>query len=498
MFTARAKTGIDLLDQSWEGLSRAAAYLFYGPAPTGRILLVLQVVRAGADAAEKTILVSGKEPQELASQSRSIDFDLEGAARQGHVRLLRLPDSLLSGGTDETIEKGLRDLAGLIRREQPARVVIEDFTPFVRFSRFEKLQPALEKFFQDVAAVGSTLVLALGEPANARSEQIVSFLRTLTEGSIHLAMDSNVPAGTARRLTLQPTLGSGSHEREFAWDLAHLKNPKPHTPDVGFPVSNGDGQVDTLEGEPNIEVRPTPPEIMPPPSADAPPADIRFFDPKNPLGPAPHVRDPFGETDDDDSTFERAHYVEGSHVHPPAPRSSGAAPEPVSEPQAESLPPSFTPDPPAPPEPIMEEPPQFVPIVEPEKTDRELFAEVFDQSLSDFRGTQAPFLALALRLPSDAPSEAVAVLERLLRATIDSAVTLYADQSSMRLAILLPNRGKEASAELFGTMKQHLQISHPQIASTVLPKLAAVVVPNGHPFETGSAFLEYVFDSPSA
>lgn len=478
-FSAKAQTGIDLLDQSWEGLSRGTAYLFYGPARTGRVLLVLQVVRTGAEAGESTVLVSGKSPQELAAQASTIDFDLEAACRDRGVRLLRLPEALLSGVSDASIEKALRDLAGFIRRERPARIIIEDFTPFVRFSRFEALRPVIEQFLTDVA-VESTLVFALGEPANARSEQIVSFLRSRVAGALHLGIDPDSQSSTARRLTLQPTLGSQESDREFSWDLIQLKRPVSIVSGDSVSSSNDGGWPTSIEGEPDVEVRPTPVEMMPPSSGEAPPADIRFFDPNDPLGPPPQIQDPFGSVRPTVSEFEHIHYVEGGVDLEEAP---------VSAPSSEHA--------------LPEAPVEFVPpeaevAPEPVRSDRDVFVEAFDNAMDAHANQQTPFLAIALRLPTDASQEAFDGISGALRATVDTPAAVLTDAVSKKLIVLLPNSDKEASREVFRRMKEHVSASHPEVAVGVLPKLAAVVVLNGHPFTSGSAFLSYVFDSSQA
>jgi KaiC/GvpD/RAD55 family RecA-like ATPase len=223
MLSDTVLSGIDALDQAWDGLRRGAAYLLYGQARSGRELLLLHLTRTGLTCDERCVLVSGRGAHDLAEQAASIGFDLEEGARRGGVRILRVPALLADGAGDEAIERALRDLAALIREEAPDRLLIEDFTPFVRFRQFPRFRRAVLEFLAALAETQAVTVLALGEPANTQSREIVAFLRGQTAGALHLTLDPEGPQPTARRLRLRPPPESTEPERSVAWDLGRLK-----------------------------------------------------------------------------------------------------------------------------------------------------------------------------------------------------------------------------------------------------------------------------------
>ncbi|MEZ4700622.1 MAG: ATPase domain-containing protein [Rhodothermales bacterium] len=214
-------TGIDVVDASWGGMYQGGTYLCYGDAASGRGLLAMLFLQAGASADESCLFISPGRPQDWFIQADSVNFDLQGAYERGFVRLMWIPDvSGLQHLDDQTAARALGDLVTLIMQERPTRVVINDFMPFMQFRSFEGFRQAFLQTLEALSASDATIVLLLPEPINPVSGQIVDFVRNHVSGSIHLELDEDAAGGASRRLTLLPGIGHVHHERVEQWDLS--------------------------------------------------------------------------------------------------------------------------------------------------------------------------------------------------------------------------------------------------------------------------------------
>lgn len=554
MLTAKVQSGIDALDRTWDGLYRGAAYLIYGRARSGRDLLTLHLARTASDFEEACVIVSPRRPRDLAIQASTLGFDLEAACESGRLRLLRVPQDLVDGASDDATERALLDLARLAREAAPDRLLVEDFTPFVRFGSFERLRHAVLRFLDALTETETTTVLALGEPANPQSEEVVAFLRGQVAGTVHIAQDPDAASPTARRLSLLPGLDSLEPETMLAWDLARLRGP-------GLPAAHalfteevtigpsGDGASshadaawvaaepavdDTFDEEPLEQPVAVSMEAGDGEEGEEPP--IRFFDPRDPFGPTPDVEDPFATFDLPSPYLDRGHYLESEPTERPAPPTAEPSdpfasaaflqgiepdygfeheqdveqeqhPEPearleqdttsAAEPEVE---PESTPAP-LPPQRgfvTMDElfaidEPQREPQAEPPARDeRAAFEATFDAALATHRTHGVPFLVLALRMEPESPAAVHfgAVADGMRRIT-DPDDVLLVDERLARLAVALPGRPPEAAQATFRALKGALREAHPE-AEAALATVSAIVVPNGQPFSTAADFLAYV------
>lgn len=508
MFTEKVRSGIDALDGSWDGLYRGAVYLLYGQARSGRDFFMLHLARTAVEANEASILLSPRRPRELALQASALGFDFEAACRNEQVRLLRIPAALTADVKDETIESALLDLTRFIRKAGPERFFIEDFTPFVRFHDLERMRRALLTFFDALGESEALVVIGLGEPANARSHEVIGFIREQVAGAVHIALPPDANSGTKRLLTLQPMQGSAEAEETFSWDLASLRaHASPSIGDSAAPspepVSSetaGGAAPPVLEPELVIPQPPSGPAAPPktrrnepaaPPSAspeqkepEAQHASIYFFDPYRPLDPSPE-RDPFGDDEPIRGFFEHAHYLEGqSPEEPSANDTSSETPDPFR--QMAGAPGATELTPPEPATPLVPLPPR--------KPDAyEAFSEAFTSSLRAHVLNGTPFVALALRVERnrEVPFEAVA---QGVRRALGPGDYLIERPPTGRLAVLVTGRDAQAAQEVFQHLKQVLREALFS-ADTALRAVSAVVVPNGIPFETAEDFLAYVFDA---
>lgn len=487
-------SGLRPLDDAWGGLRTGAAYLLYGRAGAGRLPVALALA-AGAEGT--CVLVTARAPQDLAAAGRLLGLDVEAAVGRGRLRLLRPPASVAETTDDEALTGALADLARLVASTHPARLVVEDFTPFVRFRRFAALRDAVIAFLETLAQAEITTVLALGEPANDHSREIVAFLRGRTEGAIHVAR-----AGTGEdvQLTLLPPPDSDTAAVVRTW------TPQPEEPVEGATLpSLGDG----TEGPPPIRLvvpeREPPPET--PPSASPGPV-ITFFDLDDPLGTTRDVR---FEPSSDFPALAGGRFVSGEAEaeepeaeEPEAEERGPAPPSPspvVSErpPQEPSVPPplpssaeddlpeGITPlTPPAPP--AIGPRPAPEPASAPANPRRD-FTAAFDAAKSR---ADAPFVAVALRAPAPHPDAFAAVHEALRRA-VGPDTPLLADAGRGRLAFLVRGGSAETARTVLRSLVGGLRGN--EDAERLLRTAEVLVAPDGRSFASGEAFLARTFDA---
>lgn len=178
---------------------------------------------------EKTMFISPGKPQDWRIQAASVNFDLETAQKEGQVRLIWVPGgSPQNGVSDMQASRAIQDLVGLIRAEKPERVLINDFTPFLRFRSFDRFRQMFGWMIEQLAHADATVLLMMPDIINAQSQQIVEFIRNQMTGSIHVSMPekeqevSQEFSPESRRLVLWPGVGHVVHEVIDPWAIPLL------------------------------------------------------------------------------------------------------------------------------------------------------------------------------------------------------------------------------------------------------------------------------------
>lgn len=242
-FAPKILSGIDIVDQYWGGFYRGGSYVIYGRAVSGRSLLTLVFTQTGTLLEESCLYISPSRPKDLMIQAASVGFNLRQAYDAGLVKLMRIPPMLsMQDVSDDAVEKALYDLVTIIRQYRPARLVIDDFMPFVQFRSFDRFRTAFVEMLEQIDSLDTTLVLVMAEPANQQSRKVVHFVRNQMTGSVHIEMNDDDVYTTRRRLTLTPTIGHIRHKVVEFWDLADLVEPeeKHAAPSVQMPVAAQD------------------------------------------------------------------------------------------------------------------------------------------------------------------------------------------------------------------------------------------------------------------
>ena len=519
-------SGLAAVDRQWGGLAAGRTYLLVGRAGAGRSALALQTVRAAADAGQRCLVISPRSPDDLVEVGHDVGLDLAAAHTAGTLRLLRIPKAAdLAARGPEGLAKSYRDLVALVASDNPARVVIEDFTPLVQFDTFERFHDAFAGLVGALREQGVTLVIGLGDPANDASRRLLDVVEGLVDGTIRLGAGGDLVLGTPGRadypsndgasveaepppapeppaavapttpaplpapvavpppadpeppvLAPDPTLSEPSSTAPASPDHSTTFAPGPTAaPESSFaPPFAPETSAPTVSPEPSAQAfAPEPPSASaPPPSASAEPpyTDVVAPPPPDPSLLAPSA-DAFGN-DAVDSLFAQGYLADsrGSAL--------GAPPAAPAMPSLSAVPPGL---------------PAFAPLGGSAPDPGIAFRAALDSAFAS-RGT-APFVVIALRMDPAVPDAAhFDTVEAGLRSGLRPADRLLVDASRKRAAVVLPDSAPDAAQTLFGSLQAHLRATLGAEAERVLQSVAAVTVPDGQPFQTSAELVSYAFE----
>ncbi len=235
-YVPKILSGIDVVDTTWGGMYQGGSYMCYGHASNGRGLLGMLFLQMGVVLEEKSLFLSPGRPQDWMIQAASINFDLEEAQQNGRAKLVWIPSvSPQNGVSDAVGTKAIEDLVRLIQAEQPKRVLINDFMPFMQFRSFDRFRQVFGWMMGQLSNVPATVLFMMPDIINVQSKHIVEYMRNQMSGSMHVSIpESNAPgdpryAQNNRRLVLWPGLGHVNHEVFDPWEIpqssVHAGNP---------------------------------------------------------------------------------------------------------------------------------------------------------------------------------------------------------------------------------------------------------------------------------
>lgn len=536
-FAPKLFSGVELIDRAWGGLYRGGSYLLYGRAASGRDLVTLRFAQTGAEHGEPCLFVSPARPKDLMIQAASIGFNLRHHYEDGTVKLMRIPPSLAGeGDEDDAILRSMRDLVALVRQHKPARLVFNDFMPFVLFRSDARFRAAFSEMLEHMDVLDMTTMLVMSEPANAQSKKVIDFIGEQMTGTIHLEMPENDAESSKRRVTLSPRLGHARKRIVELWDVNDLLDE----PEAAYPVRPEPALLPApeVETEPALveaeaaSSLPEPPATrgirlgrlladMPEGGADAAPAPAAPAHAAHPLDEtlAPFVVpvdptplpafDAFGADD------EPARWFDGRMEHETATPTAPVV-TPVIMPEA--LPPFPTPTHapapvfPAPAAPAMAGAATGVAatggaamtgstasgLLDP-RLDRDGFGARLQQHFDLHAQNGTPFLLVAMRLDRSAAALSAFTFDFVADVVGDAlrpADDLLVDPASERLVVLLPGSDGDAANTFFTRLKQRLREDAPEQAEELLRAISAIAVANGRMFGSAEEFLAYALDTP--
>ena len=436
-FSPKHRSGIDVIDDTWGGLYRGGAYLVYGKEMSGRGLLAFMVCQTGVSLQERTLLISSDRQKDLFIQAASIGFDLRAAHETGHIRLMRVPNLAdIRRENDEYVSQALTDLVDIMVRFQPTRVVMNDFMPFIAFQSFRKFQNEFIRFLERVDALKSTIVLVMPEPGNDQSRRVIEFMGLQMTGSIHIELAEQNPQSTKRRISLIPHIGHIRHRVVDYWDLEDIVDDTVAdelkvSEGVSVGIASGIAADDSAGVAADILVDDPPPGA----TADAPPTVSV---------PIPPLEEPPRQTD----------------------------PVTLSVSEIPGL---------------------------PDFSDRSAFEERLQQKFDQPVADREPFLLLAMRM--DRGSDKVIrpfdfdFLMDLVQDALRPKDDMLVDLDNERLIVCLDKSSASGAQDFFARLKTNLRKESPQRADHLLHSVAAIVVPDGSPFQSAAKFLQYALDN---
>ena len=441
-FAPKVNSGINLVDQVWGGLFKGGRYLAYGTNASGRNLLTLAFAAAGTKSLETSLLVSRLRQQDLAIQSASINYDLPEAVRSGILRISRTPFELeLIDRDDDSLESSLKALASLIIDSSADRVLVDDFSPFTRFSSFERFRTSFARLLTEIEHSPSTLVLGIPEPANDASRRIVDYISTLMTGCFHVHLMC-VDGFSQRTISLVPQIGHQTQRVDLYWSLEATLIAPSRSSDT--PIPYGEATAEAVASD--ASDRPSDLESQEPTSDST-----RSVIEEQVIGDRELV-----EKEDVAETGEHASFE--FSVEPAV--EFGASEEMV-----------------------------FL--------DRDRFTEELQLYFDDYESSSTPFNLVAMRSEQsrdDSSADDFNAILGALQNVLGREDSLFADPVVERIIVILGDDEGDGAQQLFARLRAHLRGSLPDDADRLLNVVAAVVVPNGQPFATSEEFVRYVLD----
>ena len=494
-------SGLDAVDRQWGGLAAGRAYLLVGRAGAGRSALALQTVRAAVEDGARCLVISPRSPDELVGVGREVGLDLAREHSAGRLRLLRIPKAAeLAARGPEGLAKSYRDLVGLVTKDKPSRVVVEDFTPLVQFDTFERFHEAFAGLVRSLREQGATLVIGLGDPANDASRRLLEVVEGLVDGTIRLGAGGDLVLNTPTRPEYPSNDGASVDAEppppppveEEAAPIPQTADPSgfittfaPGTPaptPFGAPLADAAPTAapepvsveapDPTSVEPSMDATPTPPPEPPGASGPGGPPTTEVVPPPAPdpslLAPP---EDPFGRQDPADSLFTQGYLADskGGQVLGQIPVQPGTNAGP-SLPAFAPLAGGLAPDPGV------------------------AFRAALDAAFAS-RPAGIPFVVIALRMDPAHPDAAhFGAVEAGLRSSLRPSDKILVDAPRKRAAVVLPSSGPEIAQTLFAGLQEHLRSAVGSEADRVLQSVAAVTIPDGQPFQASADLLAYAFE----
>ena len=498
-------SGVAPVDAAWGGLARPGAYLLVGSAGQGRLDLSTRIVGAGAGAGEPTLLFSGREPGAILSVARQAGVDLAGAGDLVQLKGVPLGAQLASLG-EEGLTRMLQTLAD--SAAGASRVVVEDFTPFVRFRSFEAFGEAFRRLVRAVCDHDSTLVLGLGEPANDGSRRLLDFVEGVVTGTLRVA------AG-GKSLQLIPGTGHTGEEKDVPWtrEVTGAAPSPPPTLATELLDHEADGYggsdpaafdagalvVSTVPSEPFGYPAAVPTPMPAPFGPDSLPDDLG-----EPDGPIT-IEPPRVPSAGDGQVWATIQPVSATPTEAPASYDPDVLaggflidsndPSAIVPHLSPYAPPALAEVAPAAPEPPRMTPsPVMSPIGDPDFGPSDPEAGFTDDLTQAFAaGANAPFLVVALRIERGNPffDSFPAVADGLLGALSGRDRALVRDDEA-RMVVLLPDAPEGTPQRLLGAVRTHLETLVGARADEALRSVAVLVLPNGQPFTDAAGVLGYV------
>jgi len=204
-------SGIPLVDQAWGGFYRGGSYLLVGARKSGRTILALQYAMECAMHNEVCLYFTSIRPKDLLINAASIDFDLQHSMNENLVIVVKVtpPTNIdLAEDADDYLVEYIKDIADVVTKYQPSRIVFDELTPFIGFNNLDLLNKTFGESSEVVEDMGITSLYVVGEPAANASRKVVSVLKNYSTGIIKLQKKGEfVSKSETGKMTIIPQVG---------------------------------------------------------------------------------------------------------------------------------------------------------------------------------------------------------------------------------------------------------------------------------------------------
>ncbi len=408
----------------------------YGRNSAGKNLLPVVFVASATDRLESTLLVTRLRELDLTIQASGVGFDAAAARESGLLKVSRVPAELeVLHADDDGLESALKALASLIVDAAAHHVVIDDFSPFARFSSFDHFRTAFVRLLDEIEHVDSTLLIGMPAPANDASRRIIELMGSHMTGSIHVHMVQN-DGHVQRTLSLIPQIGHATRRTEVPWLLESVAALTTR-----HPVARQDPATEEVAAREDGS-REAAHISTPEPPVENP--ELRIEDSSTRTPASTDVKEPFVESAENGLELTVHDETRGQTFE-----------------------------------------------------DRPTFTEELQLYFEDYETSGTPFVLVAMRMEDaydrNDPDEFGSV-SRVVEDSLHREDSMFIDPGTERIIIILGEENGGAAQQLFARIKDRMRTEMPEHADLMMNAVSAVVVKNGSPFVTASEFLAYVLD----
>lgn len=213
------QTGIDLVDQAWNGFYKGGTYLLIGPRKSGRTLIALQYAMEAVRQKEICLYFTNMRPKDLIIHAASINFDLQTYMNQNIIIVVRVAppaDIYDLRNPDECLVEYLKDISTVVAQFSPSRIVFDEITPYVGFQNLELLRETFLQTIENSEQKDITSLFVIGEPATPVAQSIVDSLGQFVTATIYLQKRSIVSDTKSQLGKMIITPNVGHTEGQFA------------------------------------------------------------------------------------------------------------------------------------------------------------------------------------------------------------------------------------------------------------------------------------------
>lgn len=204
-------SGIPLVDQAWGGFYRGGSYLLVGARKSGKTILALQYALECALQNEVCLYFTSIRPKDLMINAASIDFDLQHYMNENFIVVVKVTPPVnidLAQNADDYLVEYIKDIADVVEKYQPSRIVFDELTPFIGFKNLDLLNKTFSSTSEVVEDMGITSLYVVAEPAASASRKVVDILKNYSTGIINLQRKGElVSKSETGKMTITPQVG---------------------------------------------------------------------------------------------------------------------------------------------------------------------------------------------------------------------------------------------------------------------------------------------------